>query len=295
MSTKPLGSAALVALLLAGTLIACGSSSSSPANGMIFYGDNGNQVWTLNPNGGGRHRLLHFGADPGISPDGTRVAYVAGVVDRSSDQFVPRLWVMKADGGGKRQLPIHLAASDAGAHPDWSPDGATIIFSGSQDPGEFDHIYSVGADGSALKQLTRGADSSPTWSPDGKKIAFVRFNEASPTFELFVMNADGSDQHKVTAGVAMDPDWSPDGERIAFDGPGGINVINPDGSGRHTLVRRAGQPAWSPDGKQIAYQFGELGEPTNGVYAMNVDGTGKRQLTHLAFGSVDSLSWQPRR
>jgi Tol biopolymer transport system component len=259
---------------------------------MIVYGDGGNQVWTLNPDGSGRHLLLKFGADPGISPDGRHIAFVAGVVDRTIDQYVPRLFVMNADGSGKRQVPIRLAAAETWPHPDWSPDGSTIIFSGGTQGKEVDHIYSVKPDGSALKQLTSGPDSGPAWSPDGKRVAFVRYRYASRLgFDLFVMNADGSNQHKLTAG--FEPDWSPDGKSIAFDDTGGIEVINPDGAGLHLLLGRASRPEWSPDGKKIAYSFGQIGEPTNGIYTMNADGSGKRQLTHLAFGSVDSISWQP--
>lgn len=287
----------LTGLLLTGLglFVACGSSSSSVANGKIFYGDDDNQVWTLNTDGAARHKLLKFGADPGISADGKQVAYVAGVVDRTIDQYVPRLWVMNADGSGKRQLANELAASDIGAHPDWSPDGERIVFSGVSQERGVEHIYTVKPDDSTLKRLTTGADSSPTWSPDGKRIAFVRFNKASPAFELFVMNADGGNQHKLTAGFAMDPDWSPDGKRIAFDDTAGIEIINPDGTGRHLLLSRASEPAWSPDGKKLAYTFGEVGEPPNGVYTMNVDGTRKRQVSRLDYGSVDSMSWQPLR
>jgi TolB protein len=260
---------------------------------MIVYGDGGNQVWTINPDGTGRHKLLKFGADPGVSPDGKRIAFVAGVIDRTIDQYVPRLWVMNADGSGKRQLPIDLAAAGTWPNPDWSPDGSTIIFSGvSQGKNEFEHIYSVKPDGSALKRLTSDPDRGPTWSPDGKRIAFVRYRYASRLgFELFVMNADGSNQHKLTAG--FDPDWSPDGKSIAFDDTGGMEVINPDGTDLHSLLSRASQPTWSPNGKKIAYSFGQVGEPANGIYEMNVDGTGKEQLSHLGFGSVDSMSWQP--
>jgi TolB protein len=260
---------------------------------MIVYGDGDNQVWAINADGTRRHKLLKFGADPGVSPDGKRIAFVAGVVDPTIDQYVPRIWVMNADGSGKRQLPIDLAAAGTWPNPDWSPDGSTIIFSGgSQGENTVDHIFSVKPDGSALKQLTSDPDSGPTWSPDGRRIAFVRYRYASRLgFDLFVMNADGSNQHKLTAG--FEPDWSPDGKSIAFDDTRGIEVINPDGTGLHLLLDRATRPTWSPDGTKIAYSFGQLGDPKNGVYVMDVDGTHKRQLTRLRFGSVDSMSWQP--
>ncbi|HEU5430159.1 MAG TPA: hypothetical protein VFU81_00770, partial [Thermomicrobiales bacterium] len=50
-------------------------------------------------------------------------------------------------------------------------------------------IFTMNADGSGVKQLTKNAaaDFGPVWSPNGKKIAFTTNRDGN--FEVYVMNA----------------------------------------------------------------------------------------------------------
>jgi Tol biopolymer transport system component len=109
------------------------------------------------------------------------------------------------------------------------------------------------------------------------------------TGKLYTVNADGSGLRLVaqTASVAAAPAWSPDGQRLVFNAPGGISVVNVDGSGLQNLTRGGG-PAWSPDGQKIA--FGRFegfpphwrpvdGAPDSDIYVMNADGSGTKNLT----------------
>lgn len=80
---------------------------------------------------------------------------------------------------------------------DTAPDGfqAKVTFMSSRD-GNWE-IYTVNADGSALKRLTNNSaeDGLPTWSPDGKSIAFVSTRGGS--WAIWAMNSDGSNQRKL--------------------------------------------------------------------------------------------------
>src|SRR2546423_1858357 len=102
--------------------------------------------------------------------------------------------------------------------PQLSPDGRTVAYTvGSVDkPANrvVTQIYTVGIDGSNLRQITRDAksSSSPRWSPDGRRIAFVFDGQ------IWTMRPDGADREQVTriSTGAGGPVWSPDGRWIAF-------------------------------------------------------------------------------
>ena len=219
-------------------------------------------------------------ASPALSarsslPAGAANSKIAFTQSQAGGQRKGGLYVMNADGSGKRRL------ANSGTLPAWSPDGRKIAF-GS--------LRVVNADGSGLQRLMRG--TLPAWSPDGQRIAFTGLDEWPAG--LYVINADGSGEQKLT-GKGGRPFWSPDGRKIAFTTrqPRGsrnfdIYVMNADGSGRRHLARTtyASKPAWSPDGRQIAFVRGY------DIWVMNADGSEQRRLT--SGGARDlAPSWSP--
>ena len=123
-------------------------------------------------------------------------------------------------------------------------------------------------------------------SPPGR-IAFV--TEVSPfNGALYIVNSDGSGFRKLAGGAAYytRPRWSPDRRRIAFsrmaeDLRSEILVIDVDGKGGTVRLAEGADPAWSPDGTKIVFTSNG-GAPLGsafGVYVMNADGSGIRQLT----------------
>ncbi|MBL9187589.1 MAG: PD40 domain-containing protein [Opitutaceae bacterium] len=111
-------------------------------------------------------------ADPQVSPDGTRVAYVVTEVLKDENRTNADIWITQADGSGAtRKL---TASRKRDASPRWSPDGKWIAFESARD-GET-QIFLLPADGGGearkLTSLSTGA-SQPVWAPDGKSLAFV--------------------------------------------------------------------------------------------------------------------------
>jgi TolB protein len=84
------------------------------------------------------------------------------------------IWVMKADGTGKRQVTNNDKANFA---PYFFPDGKRVIFASNMaDPKgrDFD-LYSINVDGTGLERITFNPtfDGFPMFSPDGKKLVFA--------------------------------------------------------------------------------------------------------------------------
>jgi TolB protein len=102
------------------------------------------------------------------------------------------IWIMKANGSGKRQI-THLGA--ASFAPAFFPDGKRIIFSSNQGStggmGNFE-LYAINADGTGLEQITYspGFDGFPMFSYDGKKLVWASNRNAKAPHETNIFIAD---------------------------------------------------------------------------------------------------------
>ena len=221
-----------------------------------------------------------------------------------------------------------LVVSTAGATP---PDRNGLI-AFSRYPGTYGAIFTIQADGSGSRQVTRPpagtTDFQPDWSPDGSRIVFERQFATKP-YEVWSVRPDGSDPQAIDPGCPPGipknqiceeaaPAWSPDGKRIAFNNAygrlkfiggeewievGAIAVMNADGSNRRQLtqLRRPTssedfEPVWSPDGKRIAFvRLNSTASPRDrqAIFVMNADGTGIRRVTPWRLDAGDHPDWSP--
>src|SRR5207245_6158575 len=170
--------------------------------------------------------------------------------------------------------------------PMWSPDGKHIVFARCSNAAGC-HIWTIAADGSALKKLPSACpaqgpcdENSPSYSPDGRKIAFAfAYGPVDEKLDqikfaqLYVMNADGTSPHAVTSFAAFSGDasmgvWSPDGKQLLFErgtnkagkppSSRALFVINTDGSGLRQLtpwpLHAGGVPGWSAAANLIVFR-----------------------------------------
>jgi TolB protein len=214
------------------------------------------------------------------------------IVYTSYGRLFPQIWVMNADGGGKREVATGI---ELNASPSFSPDDTQIAFAGSA-RGNTD-IYVVNAGGGGLRRLTttRAIEASPAWSPTGRQILYTSDQSGNP--QIYVVDPEGSGARRVTfAGNWNDEAaWSPDGARIAFAcrNEGDFNICLMDFATGQTVQLTSegsnGHPTWSPDGQKIVYSSRRGGRTH--IYSMDLNGQNKRQLTDS--GNNLQPAWLP--
>ncbi len=126
-------------------------------------------------------------AEPGISPDGSTIAFVSG----------GDIWEVPARGGDARLLVSHPATE---SRPLFSPDGKRLAFSSTRTGGG--DVYALAIATGELTRLTfDDANELVTgWSPDGAWIYFQSSShELSGVLDVFRVNADGGTPMAVAA------------------------------------------------------------------------------------------------
>ena len=118
------------------------------------------------------------------------------------------VYVMNADGGGKRRV-VSVAAATAHLSPRWSHDGKRLAFEVIDDR-DVRKSFVVNLDGTELKMIAELG--RPDWSPDDKQL--ILDNDDWNSSAIFVHNIDGGGRMRLTEGAW--PRWSRDGSRIAF-------------------------------------------------------------------------------
>jgi len=144
-------------------------------------------------------------------------------------------------------------------------------------------LWGMNGDGSeAFKIEGAGQASEPVFAPDGNQFAFYHWLDG-----IYVWNLNKqTSAHIVHNGEASFPTWAPKANRLAYAnlyGQPWIHIVNLDGSDDHKLTPGL-RPSWSLNGGFIAYDTCENNKC--GIYRINPDGGGKRQLTSDAGGGA---------
>jgi Tol biopolymer transport system component len=185
-----------------------------------------------------------------LSPDGTRVAVSLKKTGKATDIWV--IHVTRGDG-------VPLTSDPAWEFdPNWSPDGAQIVFNSSRIEGR-PSLFTRASNGSGSDTLlvaARAGAETPVWRPDGRAVVY----------------ADGGDLWMHAIGEAQTPSvlWqsparemapalSPNGRWVAYisDKSGRPELYIrafPDGEDeRKVSLDGAMAPRWSGNGREIFF------------------------------------------
>ncbi len=214
LTVKPLaGPARHFGLESASSEMVGGPSWAPNARGLIYASvsdENDLELFSITPHGRGlrqltRNRVDDF--DPAWSPEGRRIAFARGAIDRNENRVRrSSLYLMDSSGGHPRRL----TRGGPDTAPSWAPGGKRIVFARSG------IVYILDLPTSRARSLQAGVD--PAWSPDGRLIAFAddtRLVVVRPSGRGTRTLFDGGDREGTRAEISR-PSWSPDGRSIAF-------------------------------------------------------------------------------
>jgi TolB protein len=211
--------------------------------------------------------------DPAISPDGSEVAYTAGL------WFDMHIFVRDLSGG--RAFPLTADRPGRQLYPRWTPDGRNIAFFEAGVEGAGTHLIP------RLGGPARMIVDAEVWDVRDNRVVYIRGDS------LLVRSVEGGEETFV-AWAPPGPHsvaWSPDGSKLAYGqgnagwidaewlgnvAPSSIWLVGVDGGEPVQLTDDTElnvSPAWMPDGRHLLFISNRDG--TRDIYASQVDASGR--------------------
>jgi serine/threonine protein kinase/Tol biopolymer transport system component len=208
-----------------------------------------------------RHQLSFEGLAirPGLSPDGTRLAYVRESCERANYETSAAAPVSGArcqasllvqDVGGTQSTVILSKAAHIG-RPRWTADGGTIVVSARLDDARSGLFTIPLLTGTPTLIGPEGlADTHP--SADSVVLVTTVSRNASAALIIDLRSGKESDRFAVPFEGVQSISWSPDGSRFVVKTLSRLNILDRRGnlSGSIALSNRP-QVRWHPDGQSV--------------------------------------------
>ncbi len=218
------------------------------------------------------------------------------IVFRSHADGNSNLWLMEADGSGRRQLTSDTHVSHRGLCA--SPDGKHVVFVSWR--GGKQNLWRVDVDDGNLARLTNGdGEGYPSCSPDGRWVVYQNgLGIGKPT--LWRAPLSGGAPEQLIETYSARPVMSRDGKRLAYfymsDGRWRIGIIPADGGKILQSLDVPGSVAervmrWSPDGEAM-YYVSTVGDVGN-IWSLPLDGTPPQPMTNFKSHRLEDFTLSP--
>jgi Tol biopolymer transport system component len=235
--------------------------------------------------------------DPALSPDGTKIAYVA-----YDDAHNQQVFVINADGTGETKLTSDINKKWGIA---WGPDKIAYVSFGKDG---LEKIFVMNPDGTDNKQLIpdntrqgRSADdkppvwAAPSWSHDGRFLVYTSLDEKMDA-KLYMVNSDGTGKRAVFNDPVeqWSPSISPDGENIVYASYNNrskeeLFIVDVNGTSKRQITFdeiKKNYPIWGPDGTITYVSYESLTSSGEKIFAIDQDGTNKRVFVNTDYSEI---------
>ena len=283
----------------------------SPDSKTIYYvsnrdgsaHDGSSQVWRMNPDGAGGKQITRLSTEADgilVSPDGKKIVFTSGVYPEcGTDDACNK---SKIDAEAKEKSKARVITSLLYRH--WTH------WEGKRRQ----HIFSMNADGSEMKDLTPGDRDVPPFSlggpddyaisPDSAEVAFSMNLDPTPATstnsDIFTVPILGGDPKKISNSPGADnaPLYSPDGKYIGFRSQARagyesdrwrLMVYDRVGDKINNLTESLDNwvesLAWTPDSTRLFYTVEDRGR--TGLRMIQVTGGGSQNILSGSFSADD--------
>ena len=219
------------------------------------------------------------------------------IVFASSEGGQEDIWIMNADGSGRRKL---TADEYRDGLPTLSPDDRSVVFMSNRPVGDgAARLWRMNIDGSELVQLAARADSSPSIAPDGQSVIFSSWSPPDKKQLLWKVPINGGEPVKLTDYTSQESSFSPDGKWIGSyyadeaANKSGFGILPAEGGGP---IRHFDFPGfqyewvrWTPDGRNLSF-IGAPPDPSN-IWLQSVEGGEPRKLTDFKTEYIYRHEW----
>jgi Tol biopolymer transport system component len=267
-----------------------GSDVAWAPNGAFFVvASERSELTLISGDGASVRDLTHpKGADdhsPAIAPGSDAVAFVRHTSTYNSQLLVQSVGSDGAAAGEPKQITSGVWDIE---RLDWTPDGKSLVFSGSKGSNNFS-LWRIARGGGEVRPMLvpNRLAAQPSVARRSGRVAYGTSDVETKIYKMPLGGGAKEEPKPLVEAIGQHGDLavSGDGSRIAFaanrTGSKEIWIANADGSGQTQLTSfngpAVGSPRWSPDGKWITFDGYASG--SSDVYVIATDGGKPVQLT----------------